>query len=264
MKTIIVGPAGKMGTAMAARALGSPNIELVGAVGPEGRDYIGKDIGLVCRLGKMLNIPVHDRLEAIIHRCDLVLDCTHPQVSMQALQCCIAHKTAFVCGTTGFSDDQKQTFEQAGESIPVILAANTSKLFNLLFDLVNEVAARIGRQGDIDIIDMHDNMKLDAPSGTSRQIAEILSETLDYDRGDYTHGRNGMGIRKSNSIAFNSIRSGGLPGAVKVIFGFENERLELAAHVYNMDTYADGMIEAGLFLVRKKPGLYSLKEAFNL
>ena len=210
MKTILLGPAGKMGTAMARRALENPNIELVGAVGPEGRDYIGKDLGLVCRLGKLLNMPVHDRLEAIIHQGDLVLDCTQPEVSMQALQCCVRHKTPFVCGTTGFSEDQKQAFTKAGESIPVILAANTSKLFNLLFELVNAAASRIGRQGDIDIIDLHDNRKLDAPSGTSRQIAEMLSETLDYDHGHYTYGRKGMGIRKPNSIAFNSIRSGDL------------------------------------------------------
>lgn len=92
MKTIILGPAGKMGAAMVARALESPNIELVGAVGPKGRHCIGEDIGLVCHLGKLLNITIHDCLEAIIDQCDLVLDCTQPQVSMQALKCCIAHK----------------------------------------------------------------------------------------------------------------------------------------------------------------------------
>ena len=263
MKTIVLGPAGKMGRAMIACAHQHPDIEIVGAIGPAGRAYIGEDIGLVCHLGKLLNLPVHDRLETIIRRCDLVLDCTTPQVSIQALGCCVKHRKAFVSGTTGFSDDQKTAFERAGESIPLILAANTSKLFNLLFELVEEAASRMGRHSDIDIIDMHDNLKMDAPSGTSKQIAEIISGRLYYKRDDYTYGRKGMERRKPASVAFSSIRSGGLPGAIKVIFGLENERLELAAHVYNMDTYAEGMIEAGLFLSGKGPGLYSLSEVFR-
>jgi 4-hydroxy-tetrahydrodipicolinate reductase len=263
MKTIILGPAGKMGRAMVASAHVRPDIELIGAVGPGGRGYIGKDIGLVCNLGSLINLNIHDCLEVIIDQCDVVLDCTMPQVSMQALECCVTHRKAFVSGTTGFSDDHKLAFERAGKAIPVLLAANTSKIFNLLFDLVKDAASKIGRHADIDIIDMHDNMKLDAPSGTSKQIAEIISKELEFKSKDYTYGRNGIGKRKPNSIAFNSIRSGGLPGSIKVIFGHENERMELSAHVYNMDTYANGMIDAGLFLLGKRPGLYSMKEIFD-
>jgi len=264
MKMIILGPTGKMGNAMVKCAHVNPDIELVGAVGPKGRDYIGKDIGLVCNLSETINIMVHDRLDEIINQCDLVLDCTLPQVSMQALACCVKHKKAFVSGTTGFSDDEKKAFKKAGESIPVVLASNTSKMMNILFKCIKDVALTIGSQGDIDIIDMHDNKKLDAPSGTAKSIAEMISKALNYEHNDYTYGRNGMGIRKENSIAFNSIRSGGLPGSIKVLFGYENERMELSAHVYNMKTYADGMIEAGLFLKGKQPGLYRVKEVFNL
>ena len=264
MKMIIIGPTGKMGKAMVKCAHENPDIELVGAVGPKGRDYIGKDIGLTCNLGETINIEVHDHLDEIIHRCDLVLDCTIPEVSMQALECCVKHKKAFVSGTTGFSEDEKTAFKKAGESIPVVLASNTSKMMNILLKIIKSVASTIGSQGDIDIIDMHDNKKLDAPSGTAKSIAEIISQELNYESNDFTYGRNGLGIRKDSSIAFNSIRSGGLPGSIKVIFGYENERMELSAHVYNMKTYASGMIEAGLFLKGKQPGLYNVKEVFNI
>lgn len=264
MKMIILGPTGKMGMAMVNCAYENPDIELVGAVGPKGRDYIGKDIGLTCNLGKPINITVHDRLDDIIHQCDLVLDCTLPEVSMQALACCVKHKKAFVSGTTGFSDDEKRAFKKAGESIPVVLASNTSKMMNTLFKIIKDVAASIGSQADIDIIDMHDNKKLDAPSGTAKTIAGKISKELNYESNNYTYGRNGSGIRNHRSIAFTSIRSGGLPGSIKVLFGYENERMELSAHVYNMKTYADGMIEAGLYLQGKQPGLYSVREVFNL
>lgn len=264
MKMIVMGPSGKMGKAMVNSAYKNPNIELVGAVGPKDRDYIGKDIGLVCYLGEQVNIKVHDYLNEIINECDIVVDCTRPAVSMKALESCITHKKAFVCGTTGFSNDEKEEFTKAGDIIPVILASNTSKMINILFKIIKEVTSRIGRQGDIDIIDMDYNKKIDAPSGTSKEIAEIISNELNYNSKDYTYGRNGKGIRRDKSIAFNSIRSGGDPGSIKVILGFEDERMELSAHIYNMNTFADGMIEASLFLKGKTPSLYNLKEVFNL
>jgi 4-hydroxy-tetrahydrodipicolinate reductase len=65
-----------------------------------------------------------------------------------------------------------------------------------------------------------------------------------------------------NQEAFTSIRSGGLPGSIKVIFGCENERMEISAHVYNMNTYAKGMNEAGVFLKGKRPGLYTIQDVF--
>lgn len=264
MRVIITGPAGKMGAAMVKSAHKHPELELVGAVGPKGRDYIGRDIGLVCHLGKKLDIKIHNDLDKIINRCDLVLDCTLPGVSIKILESCVRHQKAFVSGTTGFSDIEKKIFKKAGKTIPVILASNTSKLFNILFKIIREVTSKIGNLADIDLIDMHDNQKLDAPSGTSKEMAQIISKELDYDDKNYTYGKNGIGSRKEKSIAFNSIRSGGFPGSVKVIFGLDDERMELSAYVYNMNTYANGMIEAGLFLKGKAPGLYDLNEVFNL
>lgn len=264
MKLIIMGPTGKMGKAMIRSAFENPDAELVGAVGPKGREYIGKDIGEVCNLGDRIGIPIQDDLEAVIDGCDLVLDCTAPEVSMGALECCVKHRKAFVSGTTGFTENDRQAFQRAGDAVPVILAYNTSKMINILFEVIRRVASQIGLGSDIDIIDMHDNKKPDAPSGTAKEIAEIITIELGYDSGNYTCGREGMGIRKENSIAFNSIRTGGFPGAVKVIFGFEDERMELSAHTYNMNTYADGMVQAGLYLKGKPPGLYSLKDVFKL
>ena len=264
MKVVIMGPTGKMGKAMIQSAFANPDIELTGAVGPKGRSYIGKDIGLVCGLGEQINITIQDDLAKIISSCDTVLDCTTPETAMHVLEICKANGKAFVTGTTGFSDHEKDKLQEAGETIPVILASNTSKLFNILFEIIREVTSKIGMQADIDLIDMHDSKKMDAPSGTSREIAKIITRELNGDEMNFTYGRKGIGTRKENSIAFSSIRSGGYPGSVKAVFGLEDERMELSAHVYSMNTYAKGMIEAGLFLNGKGPGFYNFKEAFNL
>ena len=262
MKVVIMGPVGKMGMAMVQHAFRHPDIELAGAVGPKGRDYIGKDVGWVCGLGEDIHLPVEDDLAQIISGCDVVLDCTNPETAMAALGICIHHKKAFVTGTTGFSKEEKLRIIDGGKSIPVILADNTSRLFNLLFGILREVASKIGSQADIDIIDIHDRNKPDAPSGTAKQIAQIISEELNYDDQGFTYGRRGMGRRKEKSIAFSSIRSGGYPGAVTAVFGLEDERMELSAHVYNMNTYAKGMIDAGLYLKGKGSGFYDLKAVF--
>ena len=236
-------------------------MELMGAVGPKDRDYIGDDTGLVANLGRKLGVPVSDNLEEIIDHCDLVLDCTQPETAMDALNLCIRYNKAFVSGTTGFTDEQREAFKAAGTHIPVILAYNTSRMMHLLFDAVRQVAATMGARADIDIVDIHDRGKPDAPSGTAKEIAGIVCEELGTHH--FTYGRKGMGIREDNSIAFNSIRSGGYPGAVKVIFGFDDEQLTLSGQVFNMDTYAKGMIDAGLFLNGKSPGFYDLKEVFH-
>lgn len=264
MKMIVMGPAGKMGKAMVKSVYENPNVVLIGAVGSKGRDYISEDIGLICNLGKKINILIHDSLEEIINECDIILDCTKPEVSMTVLKTCVKYKKAYVCGTTGFNNNEKEEFKKAGTTIPVMLASNTSKMINVLFKIINEVTSRIGQESDIDIIDMHDNKKLDAPSGTAKEISEIISQELNYNSDNFTYGRNGKGIRKEKSIAFNSIRSGGNPGSIKVIFGFEDERMELSAHIYNMNTFARGMVEAGMFLQNKQPNLYKLADVFNI
>lgn len=264
MNVIIMGPAGKMGQAMASSVCDHPELELYGAVGPKGRNYIGRDLGVVCGLPETTGVLVCDDLEAIIPGCDLVLDCTCPAAAMHALELCIKHKKAFVSGTTGFTREQKERFDTAGRDIPVILAYNTSRMMNVLFNAVRQVAARIGARADIDLIDTHDNKKPDAPSGTAKEIADIISEELEHQNREFTYGNKGMEPRKENTIAFHSIRSGGYPGAVKVIFGFEDEHMELSGMTYNMNTYAQGMIDAGVFLKDKPPGTYSLKQVFNI
>ena len=264
MKVVITGPAGKMGRAMVRCAFEHPDIELTGAVGPVGRDYIGRDIGWVCGLGEETGLAVADDLETVISGCDTVLDCTNPETAMAALEVCIKHRKAFVTGTTGFSDGEVQRIRDAGSDIPVIRAYNTSRLFNLLFAVVRDVASRIGARADIDIIDVHDRKKPDAPSGTAKEIAGIIAEELDCDETAFTYGRKGMALRRENSIAFTSIRSGGYPGSVKAVFGLDDERMELSAHVYNSDTYARGMIDAGMYLTGKGPGVYDLNGVFDL
>ena len=264
VKLLIVGPNGNMGRALVKSGAKNPNVDLVGAVGPKGRPYIGSDLGLLVGLGTPLGVSVSDDLERAIEDCDVALECTKPSVSMEVLQACLKRRKAFATGTTGFTEAQEGRIQKAGESIPVLRASNGSPIVHLLFELVRLVSERVGEEADIDVIEMHARTKPDAPSGTAREIAGSIAETVGLDLDQVAeHGRVGMGTRGSSSIQFSSIRSGGTPSTHRVIFGFQNERLELAHCVYGAEAFADGLMRGAVFVAGREAGTYGLEDALQ-
>ena len=262
VKLLVIGPNGKMGKAMIHQACLHPEIELVGGVGPKGCCYSGTDLGVLAGIGKNLGVVAGDALDDVIHSCDVAVECTNADASLAILNTCVAAVTPLVSGTTGFTNEQKTLFKLAGESIPVLLASNTSKIAHLFFRLIDWITDEIGESADIDIIEMHDRNKLDAPSGTSRQIGSIIAQGLAKGLDEIArYQRKGKGARPPGTIDYTSIRTGNFPTSHKVIFGFENEKLELTIDGYNMLPYAAGMIEAACFLYDKKPGLYTIEQA---
>jgi 4-hydroxy-tetrahydrodipicolinate reductase len=264
VKLLIVGPNGNMGRALVRTAARTPSVDLVGGVGPKGRDYIGIDLGLLVGLGRHLGARVSDDIEHVIDGSDVVLECTRPAVSIGVLEACLAHGRAFATGTTGFSEEQATRIRQAGDAIPVLHASNGSPTVHLLYELVRLVSQEVGQDADIDIVEMHGRTKLDAPSGTAKEIGEIIADTLGLNLDRVAeYGREGMGRRESGSVQYNSIRSGGTPSTHRVIFGFQNERLELAHQVYNTDAFADGLIEGAQFISGRDSGFYTLQDVFE-
>ena len=264
IKVLINGPNGKMGRAIVQSAFKNPEMKIIGGVGPVGRSYIGTDLGVLVGLGNAIGAKVYNDIQQIIKECDIVIDCTRADVTLKLLEKCLKYKKSLVTGTTGFSEKEKKKIEEAGRDIPVLLAANTSRLAHVFFEIVQLLTTKLGQSADIDIIEMHENKKPDAPSGTAKEIAFIISEELGVKLDDVAeYGRKGKGIRSSRSICFSSIRSGGFPSSHKVIFGFQNEKIELQLDGYNMHSYANGIVEAAIFLSNKKPGFYTIEQVFE-
>lgn len=264
IKVLINGINGKMGRAIAQSAYKNPKIKIIGGIGPNGRSYIGMDLGVLTGLGSATGVKVFDDISQVIKQCDIVLDCTKAEVTLKILKACIIYKKPLVTGTTGFSDREKKQIEKAGQCIPILLATNTSKIANVFFEIVETITKKLGKHADIDIIEMHDNKKPDAPSGTAKEIASIISDQLEVKLENVAeYGRRGKGIRPSQSICFSSIRSGGFPSSHKIIFGFQNEKIELQLDGYNMHPYANGIIDAAIFLSDKKPGFYTIDQVIT-
>lgn len=264
MKLIVVGPRGKMGKFITEIASQREGIEIVAGVGPAGRDYIGKDIGEVAMLGKTIGAPVVDDLESVIDNCDVIIDFSTVEMGMRSLAAARAHGKALICGSTGFTPDQVKEFHDAAADIPVMLAANTSKLVNIMFKLIQE-AAELAGDVDVEILDMHDNTKLDAPSGTAKEIGEIVADARGVSlEEEAVYGRCGVSPRRHGNIGFHSLRGGDIPSSHTTYFVGISERLEITHHSGSFKSFAAGAVDAAEFIQNKPNGFYTIKEAFGL
>lgn len=259
MKLLITAPRGKMGKLNTLIASERSDIEIVGGIGPKGRDYIGQDIGEVAGIGKKVGAPVYDSIEEVIDKCDCVLDFSTVEMAMEILEVCKAHGKALVCGSTGFTEDQRQAFMDAGEVIPVMLAANTSRMVNVMSKLLAEAAKALGETCDIEIVDMHDANKLDSPSGTAKEMCETIEKALGEGR-DVVYGREGRQPRKKGEITHHSLRGGDTPSSHIVYFMGNGERLEIAHHSINWKCFASGAVDACEWIVKQPIGNYVISD----
>ena len=153
MKLIITAPRGKMASLIVAEAAARDDVEIVAGIGPKGRDYIGKDIGEVAMIGKTVGAPVVDDLECVIDDADVVCDFSRVELGMEGLDACLKHKKALVIGTTGFSAEQRARLEAAANEIPVLIAANTDRMVNVMRKLLMDAARELYEDTDIEIVD---------------------------------------------------------------------------------------------------------------
>ncbi len=264
MRIIVIAPRGKMGKLITQAAASRSDMQLIAGVAPKGRDYIGKDLGIAAMVGKELGVPVVDELESVIAGCDVIIDFSTKEMAMEVLELAVTHKKALVCGTTGFTPAQMQRFHDAAAYIPMLYAANTSKLVNIMNKLLELVAATVGEELDIEILEMHDQWKKDSPSGTSKEMGEIMAHALGKQLSDVAvYGREGASPREKGTIGYHSLRAGNIPSSHTVYFGGMGERLEITHHAYNWECFASGACDCAAFLYGKAPGFYTIKDVLN-
>jgi len=171
-----------------------------------------------------------------------------------------------VLGTTGLSDGQHGKIKAASEKIPVIYGTNMSVGMNVLFSLVGKVAAMLGDDYDIEIIEQHHRFKKDAPSGSALTLAEnICKATGRKFPGSLVHGRSGKdALREQGTIGMHSVRAGDITGIHSVTFGTLGEKLTLNHTAHSRDTFARGALRAAKWLIGKKPALYSMADVLGI
>jgi 4-hydroxy-tetrahydrodipicolinate reductase len=173
---------------------------------------------------------------------------------------------AVVVGTTGFSEEQKKDIAEYGSRTRCLVAPNMSMGVNLLFSLAGSVARALGDGYDVEIVEAHHKMKKDAPSGTAKKLAEIISEALDRDLQSVgVYGRQGIvGERKPSEIGVLAVRGGDIVGEHTVMFVTGGERIELIHRAHSRDAFAKGAVQAALWLVSQPNGVYDMQDMLGL
>lgn len=265
MKIAVVGAAGRMGRELVRAVHMSEGATLAGAIEQPGSIAVGQDVGLLAGLGKIGVVITEQALETFA-KVDAVLDFTVPAASVEFAALAANARIVHVCGTTGLSAADDAAITAAARHATIIRAQNYSLGVNLLVAMTRKIAAALDQDFDIEIVEMHHRMKVDAPSGT----ALMLGEAAAVGRGvDLSHvaarGRDGQtGARKRGDIGFASLRGGNVVGDHTVIFAADGERIEITHKADDRGIFARGAVKAALWGKGRSPGLYSMMDVLGL
>jgi 4-hydroxy-tetrahydrodipicolinate reductase len=261
-KLAVVGAAGRMGRRIVALAAESGRFDIVGTVENEGHPEIGKDAGLVAGI-EQLNIMLGSSWPA---RANVAIDFSLPEAADKTLQHCTASNTALVMGTTGLTAGQQEAIKSAAKKIPILYGTNMSVGMNVLFSVVGKVAAMLGEDYDIEIVEEHHRFKKDAPSGSALTLAQNICKATNRPYPDsLIHGRSGKdALRKKGEIGMHAVRAGDITGVHSVIYGTLGETITLNHTAHSRDTFVRGALRAAEWLLNKPPALYSMADVLGI
>jgi len=262
----VTGAAGRMGkTLIEAVQQTSGAAGLTAAIDRPDSTLVGADAGELAAIGR-LGVPLTGELVRAIDEFDVLIDFTHPSVTLKNLEVCRRAGKAMVIGTTGFSPDEKERLVAAARDIPIVFAANFSVGVNLCLKLLDTAARVLGDDVDIEIIEAHHRHKVDAPSGTALRMGEVVAEALGRDLQKVAvYGREGQaGARQRDTIGFATVRAGDVVGDHTVLFAADGERVEITHKASSRMTFAKGAVRAALWLDEKPAGLYDMQDVLGL
>lgn len=265
MRATVVGVSGRMGQQLIRAVEECVDMELTGATEREGHDWVGCDLG-ECLGTKANGIIVTDDPLAAFAKTDAVIDFTIPKATVAHADLAAQARAVHVIGTTGFENADLKRLKAAARHATIVRAGNMSLGVNLLTELTKTVAAALGQEFDIEVVEAHHNQKIDAPSGTALMLGEAAAEGRGLSLETVKDaGRDGItGARKSGDIGFSAIRGGDIVGEHDVIFAGKGERLVLRHVATDRMLFARGAVTAALWGRDKKPGEYTMKDVLGL
>jgi 4-hydroxy-tetrahydrodipicolinate reductase len=265
MRLVVAGAAGRMGRVLVEIIRQTPGAHLVGAVEQPDSIAIGQDAGLLAGCGQM-GVPISGDALATVVGADGILDFTSPQSTVGLAALAAQARIVHVIGTTGLDADHITRLEAAARHAVVVHSGNMSLGVNLLAALVERVARSLGPEYDIEIVEMHHRMKVDAPSGTALLFGEAAAKGRGVELEQHSvRARDGhTGLRGIGHIGFASLRGGTVIGDHKVIFAGPGERVELAHIAEDRSIFARGAVQAALWGKNQKPGLYAMADVLGL
>ncbi|WBU56915.1 4-hydroxy-tetrahydrodipicolinate reductase [Paracoccus sediminicola] len=262
---VITGVSGRMGQMLVRVVSASDDVRLVGAIERRDSDWIGQDLGEAMG-GQANGVLVTDDAVSAIAKAQAVIDFTTPEATVGFAELTAQARAVHVIGTTGLSAGDLGALSRAARHAPIIRAGNMSLGVNLLMGLTRRVAAALGEDWDIEVVEAHHRHKVDAPSGTALMLGEAAAEGRGASLEDLrTPAREGItGERKAGSIGFSAIRGGDVVGEHDVIFAGEGERVVLRHLATDRAIFARGALRAAIWGQDKGPGEYDMMDVLGL
>ncbi|MBR7033585.1 MAG: 4-hydroxy-tetrahydrodipicolinate reductase [Clostridia bacterium] len=245
IKIILSGCSGKLGSAIAKRASDS------------------EKFAVVCGIDVKENgapFPVYTSFDSVKEDADVLIDASHHATTPALLELAVSRGIPAVICTTGHTEAEVAMIKLASEKIPVLKSRNMSVGINVLLDLVKRAASALGDGYDVEIVEAHHGMKLDAPSGTALMLADSVKEVREDS--EYIYARNDVRRpRGKDEIGIHSIRGGTIVGEHSVIFAGHDEVVTISHSAGSRELFATGALRAAEFLIKKEPGFYTMGDA---
>lgn len=238
-----------------------------GVIGHKGR--MGRALeAAIAQAGHALCVGVDagGHIAAHAAQCDVLVDFSAPDALAGSLAAARAAGKPIVVGTTGLEEPHFVMLAEAARALPVLQSGNFSLGVTLLAHLVEQAAARLGPDWDIEVLEMHHRMKVDAPSGTAKLLGEAAAKGRGIVLADNMEsGRHGMtGARAPGAIGFATLRGGTVAGEHSVILAGAEERLVLAHSAENRMIFARGAVKAAEWLIGRAAGRYTMNDVLGL
>ncbi|WP_375461030.1 4-hydroxy-tetrahydrodipicolinate reductase [uncultured Enterovirga sp.] len=265
MRLVIVGAAGRMGRTLVRTVVEHPETRLAAALERPGSPVLGEDSGRLAGLGP-LGIPVGDDIAEALSEADGILDFTSPAATLGFARLAAERGLVHVIGTTGLDQAHLASLREFGARARIVQSGNMSMGVVLLAGLVRRAARALGSGWDIEILEMHHRMKVDAPSGTALLLGEAAAAGRGISLSDHAVlSREGnTGAREDGAIGFAALRGGTVVGEHSVIFAGNGERIELAHRAEDRSIFARGAVQAAIWAADRPAGFYDMEDVLGL
>jgi 4-hydroxy-tetrahydrodipicolinate reductase len=265
MRLIVAGAGGRMGRTLVKALTESKGFALAGALEDARSPLIGWDAGTLAGMPEN-GVKLTQDAGLLLQKADGIVDFTAPVATVAFAEMAAKAGKVHIIGTTGLSTDEEAKIEEAANKAVIVKSGNMSLGVNLLAALTRRVAKTLDNSFDIEILEMHHNQKVDAPSGTALLLGQAAAQGrgIDLERHAVKARVGHTGARKAGDIGFASLRGGSVVGEHSVIFAGPAERLELTHKAEDRMIFARGALHAALWARAQKPGLYSMMDVLGL
>ena len=265
LKLAIAGAGGRMGRVLTRIITETNGCEIAGGLEAKGSTLVGTDMGVLSGIGA-LNVLINDDVESVLRHVDGIIDFTVPAATLSLIARTSAHKKIHVIGTTGIDASGDAQILEAAKSTTIMKTGNYSLGVNILANVVKKVAAALGDDFDIEVLEMHHRHKIDAPSGTALLLGQAAADGRQINLKQHSvRSRDGhTGARVAGDIGFATLRGGSVIGDHTVMFAGAAERLEFSHKAESRDIFAYGAMKAALWCKDKAPGLYNMNDVLGL